>query len=89
MVTEVPIGTTPQVRHVRRHNHFIAGLSLGVVGPHFRSGSLITTPIAQETGRELSARPGSPLDPRSRGGNDLVRQRGHRTETARDAEPTG
>jgi len=57
-------------------------------GPYFLSGSLITAPIAQETGRELSARPGSPLDPRSRGGNDLVRQRAHRTETARDAEPT-
>lgn len=86
VVTEAPLGTTPQARHFPRRNRIIAGLSLGVIvieaAP--RSGSLITARLAQEAGRELFAVPGSPLDPRSRGGNDLIRQGAHLTETARD-----
>ncbi len=49
-----------------------------------RSGSLITARLAQEAGRELFAVPGSPLDPRCRGSNDLIRQGAHLTETAAD-----
>ena len=55
-----------------------------VVEAALRSGSLITARLAQEAGRELFAVPGSPLDPRSRGGNDLIRQGAHLTETAAD-----
>ena len=86
VVTEAPLGTTPQARHFPRRNRIIAGLSLGVVVVEaaLRSGSLITARIAQEAGRELFAVPGSPLDPRSRGGNDLIRQGAHLTETAQD-----
>ena len=39
-----------------------------------RSGSLITARYAGEQGREVLVVPGSPLDPRSRGGNALIRQ---------------
>jgi predicted Rossmann fold nucleotide-binding protein DprA/Smf involved in DNA uptake len=64
----------------------IAGLSLGVVvieaAP--RSGSLITARIAQDVGREVFAVPGSPLDPRARGGNDLIRQGAALCEGAED-----
>ena len=69
-----------------RRNRIIAGLSLGVVVVEaaLRSGSLITARLAQEAGRELFAMPGSPLDPRSRGGNDLIRQGAYLTETAQD-----
>ena len=49
-----------------------------------RSGSLITARIAQNLGREVFAVPGSPLDPRSRGGNDLLREGAVLTETAQD-----
>jgi DNA processing protein len=86
VVSEAPLGTTPQARHFPRRNRIIAGLSLGVVVVEaaLRSGSLITARIAQEAGRELFAVPGSPLDPRSRGGNDLIRQGAHLTETAQD-----
>ena len=49
-----------------------------------RSGSLITARIAQELGREVFAVPGSPLDPRARGGNDLIREGAILTETAED-----
>jgi DNA processing protein len=86
VVTEAPPGTTPQARHFPRRNRIIAGLALGVVVVEAaqRSGSLITARLAQEAGRELFAVPGSPLDPRSRGGNDLIRQGAHLTETAQD-----
>jgi len=49
-----------------------------------RSGSLITARIAQDAGREVFAVPGSPLDPRARGGNDLIRQGAMLVETAAD-----
>ncbi len=49
-----------------------------------RSGSLITARLALEAGRELFAVPGSPLDPRCRGSNDLIRQGAHLTEGAED-----
>ncbi len=86
VVTEAPAGTAPQARHFPRRNRIIAGLSLGVVVVEaaLRSGSLITARLAQDAGRELFAVPGSPLDPRSRGANDLIRQGAHITETAAD-----
>ncbi len=86
VVAEAPLGTEPQARHFPRRNRIIAGLSLGVVivEAALRSGSLITARLAQEAGRELFAVPGSPLDPRSRGSNDLIRQGAHLTEAAQD-----
>ncbi|MDR3537725.1 MAG: DNA-processing protein DprA [Acetobacteraceae bacterium] len=86
VVTEAPFGTAPQARHFPRRNRIIAGLSLGVVVVEaaLRSGSLITARIAQEAGREVFAVPGSPLDPRARGGNDLIRQGALMAETAED-----
>jgi DNA processing protein len=86
VVTEAPLGMEPQARHFPRRNRIIAGLSLGVVVVEAapRSGSLITARLAQEAGRELFAVPGSPLDPRARGSNDLIRQGAHLTETAAD-----
>jgi DNA processing protein len=86
VVAEAPLGTAPQARHFPRRNRVIAGLSLGVVVVEAapRSGSLITARLAQEAGRELFAVPGSPLDPRCRGSNGLIREGAHLTETAAD-----
>jgi DNA processing protein len=86
VVTEAPIGTTPLARHFPRRNRIIAGLSLGVVVVEAapRSGSLITARIAQDAGREVFAVPGCPLDPRARGGNDLIRQGAVLVECADD-----
>jgi len=86
VIAEAPLGTAPQARHFPRRNRVIAGLSLGVVVVEAapRSGSLITARLAQEAGRELFAVPGSPLDPRCRGSNDLIRQGAHLTESVHD-----
>jgi DNA processing protein len=86
VISESPVGTVPQSRHFPRRNRIIAGLSLGVVVVEAapRSGSLITARLAQEAGREVFAVPGSPLDPRARGGNDLIRQGAILVENAAD-----
>ncbi len=86
VVAEAPPGTAPQARHFPRRNRVIAGLSLGVVVVEAapRSGSLITARLAQEASRDVFAVPGSPLDPRCRGANDLIRQGATLVETAAD-----
>jgi DNA processing protein len=86
ILAEAPFGTAPLARHFPRRNRIIAGLALGVVvveAAH-RSGTLITARLGLEAGRELYAVPGSPLDPRCRGSNDLIRQGAHLVETAED-----
>jgi DNA processing protein len=86
VVAEAPLGAAPIARHFPRRNRIVAALSLGciVVEAAPRSGSLITARLALEAGRELFAVPGSPLDPRCRGSNDLIRQGAHLTETVED-----
>jgi DNA processing protein len=86
VVTEAALGTEPQARHFPRRNRIIAGLSLGVVVVEAarQSGSLITARLALEAGREVFAVPGSPLDPRCHGSNDLIRQGAQLTETVED-----
>ncbi|OYD84344.1 DNA-processing protein DprA [Azospirillum brasilense] len=76
VIAESAVGTTPQARHFPRRNRLISGLSLGVlvVEAALRSGSLITARMALEQGREVMAVPGSPLDPRCQGTNNLLRQ---------------
>ena len=86
VVAEAPFGTVPQSRHFPQRNRIIAGLSLGcvVIEAAPRSGSLITADLALTYGRELFAVPGSPLDPRCRGSNNLIRHGAHLTESAAD-----
>lgn len=86
VVSEAPLGTVATNRHFPKRNRIVAGLCLGVVvveAAH-RSGTLITARLALEQGREVFAVPGSPLDPRCRGSNDLLRQGAHLVESAED-----
>jgi|HubBroStandDraft_1064217.scaffolds.fasta_scaffold00391_11 DNA processing protein len=86
VVAELPVGTVPQARHFPRRNRIISGLSAGivVVEAALKSGSLITARFAAEQGREVFAVPGSPLDPRCRGANDLIRHGATLVETVDD-----
>ena len=76
VVAEMPMGWEPRGRDFPRRNRIISGLAYGtvVVEAARRSGSLITARFALEQGREVFAVPGSPLDPRAEGTNDLIRQ---------------
>jgi DNA processing protein len=76
LIAEQPPGTEPRARHFPYRNRIIAGLAQGtvVVEAAPRSGSLITARLAAEAGREVMAIPGSPLDPRARGCNQLIRK---------------
>ena len=76
VITEMAFGKQPRSRDFPRRNRIIAGMSMGlvVVEAAQRSGSLITARLAAEYGRTVFAVPGSPLDPRSQGTNNLIRE---------------
>ena len=76
IITEMAFGNEPRSRDFPRRNRIIAAMSMGliVVEAAQRSGSLITARLAAEYGRTVFAVPGSPLDPRSHGTNNLIRE---------------
>jgi len=86
VVSESPAGKGATARDFPRRNRIISGLSRAVVvvEAELRSGSLITARLAGEQGREVLAVPGSPLDPRAKGTNDLLRQGAAICEGAED-----
>lgn len=86
VVSERPLGAAPKARHFPRRNRIVSGLCAGVavVEATPRSGSLITARLAAEQGREVFAVPGSPLDPRHRGANGLIRDGATLIESAED-----
>lgn len=75
LLAEQPPGTEPLARHFPSRNRIIAGIASAtlVVEAAPKSGSLITARLAGEAGREVMAVPGSPLDSRSQGCNQLIR----------------
>jgi DNA processing protein len=85
-VSEMPLGWTPRGRDFPRRNRLIAGLVFGVVVVEAarRSGSLITARRALDYGREVFAVPGSPLDPRAEGTNELLKQGATLVSSAQD-----
>jgi DNA processing protein len=86
VIAEMPPGTEPRARHFPYRNRIIAGMSSGtvVVEAAPRSGSLITARLAAEAGREVMAVPGSPLDPRAQGCNQLIRDGATLVQNAAD-----
>ncbi len=75
VMSEMPLGWEPRGRDFPRRNRIVSGLALAtvVIEAARRSGSLITARFANEQGREVFAVPGSPLDPRAEGCNNLLR----------------
>jgi DNA processing protein len=85
-ISEMPMGWEPRARDFPRRNRLIAGIALGlvVVEAAHRSGSLITARRANDFGRLVFAVPGSPLDPRAGGTNQLIREGAILTTGAQD-----
>jgi DNA processing protein len=75
VVSEFPLGTTPQPGYFPRRNRIIAGWGRAVVVVEAaqRSGALVTARCALEEGREVMAVPGHPAHPGSGGTNALIR----------------
>ena len=90
LLAEQPPGTEPRARHFPYRNRIIAGLAGGTVlveaAP--KSGSLITARYAAEYGRDVMAVPGSPLDPRAQGCNQLIREGAVLVQNAADVMET-
>jgi len=86
LVSEQPPGLEPRARHFPSRNRIIAGLTSGtvVVEAAPKSGSLITARHAAEFGRDVMAVPGSPLDPRAQGCNQLIRDGAILVQSAED-----
>lgn len=86
IVTEAPLGTIARARDFPRRNAIISGVSRAVIviEAALRSGSLITARAAADQGRDVMAAPGSPLDPRARGSNALIKQGATLIENAED-----
>jgi DNA processing protein len=86
VIAEAPLGSVARARDFPRRNSIISGVSRAVViiEAALRSGSLITARAAADQGRDVMAAPGSPLDPRARGSNGLIKQGATLIENAED-----
>lgn len=76
IISEQPFGSLPYSGSFPGRNRIIAGMCVGtlVAEAALKSGSLITARFATENNREVLAVPGSPMDPRSKGCNQLIRE---------------
>ena len=84
LISELPFGSRPTPSAFPRRNRIISGLSYGtlVVEASLMSGSLITAKEALSQGREIFAIPGSPLDSRAAGPNQLIQDGAHLVSSA-------
>ena len=86
LMSEFSFEAEPHVGYFPKRNKLIAALSAGIVvieAAH-QSGSLLTAQYGLEMGKEIFAVPGSPLDPRCRGSNRLIKQGAVLIESAQD-----
>jgi DNA processing protein len=78
VISEFPMGTKPDATNFPRRNRIISGLSAGtiIIESAEDGGAMITASTALDQNREVFAVPGSILDQKSRGPNNLISQ-GH------------
>lgn len=76
LVSEYPLGTSPDRFNFPERNHVIAALALGTIVAEAaeKSGSLITARLAVEENRFIFAVPGDITRNNSRGANALIQQ---------------
>ena len=76
IVTEFPLGTHPAPENFPMRNRIVAGMALGVIVAQgaLYSGSLITSRLAMEFGREVYGVPGNVTEPMSFAPNQLIKQ---------------
>lgn len=74
ILSEMPFAQNPAARFFPQRNRIIAALSDGclVIEAAFKSGSLITASQAADRNVPVMAIPGSSLDPRAQGCNQLI-----------------
>lgn len=86
IITEMGFGVDPHATLFPRRNGIIAGIASGVVVVEaaLQSGSLLTAKYALEYNRDVFAVPGSPMDPRCRGTNKLLKEGAVLVESAHD-----
>ncbi|MEE4312046.1 MAG: DNA-processing protein DprA [candidate division KSB1 bacterium] len=75
IISEFPLGSSPDAGNFPRRNRIIAGLTLGTVVTEAgkRSGALITTSFALDYNREVFAVPGNVNSSKSIGTNELIK----------------
>ena len=76
IVTEFPLGTHPAPENFPVRNRIVAGIALGTIVAQgaLYSGSLITSRLAMESGREVYGIPGNVTEPMSFAPNQLIKQ---------------
>lgn len=79
IVSEYPPGTKPLQYHFPERNRIVSGICEAVFLPQAakKSGSLITTRLAIEQGKEIFVVPANIYDTESEGGNELLREIPH------------